>query len=244
MENDYAVKLENVSMHFNSSSEKIENLKEYFIKLVKRQLFFKDFIAVSDVSLEIKKGEVFGIVGTNGSGKSTLLKIISGILTPTTGKVYINGEIAPLIELGAGFDGDLTAKENIYLNGAVLGYEKEFLDEKFNDIVDFAELRDFMDMPLKNYSSGMIARIAFAIATVVNPDILIVDEILSVGDFLFQQKCEKRIKELMESGVTVIIVSHSIGQIESMCDRALWIEKSIPKMVGPAKEVCAAYQSL
>ena len=244
MEKDYAVKLENVSMHFNASSEKIENLKEYFIKLLKRQLFFKDFVAVSDVSLEIKKGEVFGIVGTNGSGKSTLLKIISGILTPTTGSVDINGEIAPLIELGAGFDGDLTAKENIYLNGAVLGYEKEFLDEKFNDIVDFAELWDFMDMPLKNYSSGMIARIAFAIATVVKPDILIVEEILSVGDFRFQEKCEKRIKELMESGVTIIIVSHSISQIESMCDRALWIEKSIPKMVGDAKEVCAAYQNI
>lgn len=244
MEKDYAVKLQNVSMHFNSSSEKIENLKEYFIKILKHQLFFKDFVAVSDVSLEIKKGEVFGIVGTNGSGKSTLLKIISGILTPTTGTVDIDGKIAPLIELGAGFDGDLTAKENIYLNGAVLGYEKDFLDEKFNDIVDFAELWDFMDMPLKNYSSGMIARIAFAIATVVNPDILIVDEILSVGDFLFQQKCEKRIRELMESGVTIIIVSHSIGQIESMCDRALWIEKSIPKMIGPAKDVCAAYQNL
>ncbi len=244
MEKDYAVKLENVSMHFNNSSEKIESLKEYFLNAVKGKLFFKDFVAVSNVSLEIKKGEVFGIVGTNGSGKSTLLKIISGILTPTTGTVDINGEIAPLIELGAGFDGDLTAKENIYLNGAVLGYEKEFLDQKFNDIVDFAELWDFMDMPLKNYSSGMIARIAFAIATVVNPDILIVDEILSVGDYLFQQKCEKRIHELMEAGVSIILVSHSIGQIESMCDRALWLEKSIPKMIGPVKEVCAAYQNL
>ena len=243
MEKDYAVKVENVSMHFNNCSEKIDSLKEYFLKIVKKQLFFKDFIAVKDVSFEVKKGEIFGIVGTNGSGKSTLLKIISGILTPTSGSVKINGTIAPLIELGAGFDGDLTAKENIYLNGAVLGYTKEFLDEKFDSIVDFAELHDFMDMPLKNYSSGMVARIAFAIATAINPDILIVDEILSVGDYLFQQKCEKRIKELMDAGVAIILVSHSAGQIESMCDRALWIEKSIPKMIGPAKEVCAAYQS-
>lgn len=244
MEKDYAVKIENVSMHFNSSSERIESLKEYFLKVIKRQLFFKDFVAVSNVSLEIKKGEVFGIVGTNGSGKSTLLKIISGILKPTTGTVDVNGEIAPLIELGAGFDGDLTAKENIYLNGAVLGYEKGFLDEKLGEIIEFAELRDFMEMPLKNYSSGMVARIAFAIATVVNPDILIVDEILSVGDFLFQQKCEKRIQELMAAGVSIIIVSHSIEQIKSLCNRALWIEKSIPKMIGPAKEVCSAYQNI
>lgn len=244
MEKDYAVKIENVSMHFNNSSERIESLKEYFLKAIKGQLFFKDFVAVSNVSLEIKKGEVFGIVGTNGSGKSTLLKIISGILKPTTGTVDVNGEIAPLIELGAGFDGDLTAKENIYLNGAVLGYEKGFLDEKLEEIIEFAELWDFMEMPLKNYSSGMIARIAFAIATVVNPDILIVDEILSVGDFLFQQKCEKRIQELMESGVSIIIVSHSIEQIKSMCNRALWIEKSVPKMIGPAEEVCAAYQNI
>lgn len=244
MDNNFAVKLENVSMHFNLSSEKIDSLKEYFLKAIKRQLFFKDFTAVSNLSLEIKKGEVFGIVGTNGSGKSTLLKIVSGILTPTTGTVEINGKIAPLIELGAGFDGDLTARENIFLNGAVLGFEKKFLAERFDDIVDFAELRDFLDMPIKNYSSGMVARIAFSIATVIKPDILIVDEILSVGDFLFQKKCEQRIRELMDGGTTVIIVSHTIEQIESMCDRVLWIEKSVPKMIGPTQEVCDAYKSL
>ena len=184
MENDIAIKVEHVSMHFNMASEKIDSMKEYVIKALKHELFFKDFVAVKDACFEIKKGEVFGIVGTNGSGKSTLLKIISGILAPTEGKVTVEGTIAPLIELGAGFDGDLTARENIFLNGAILGYEKEFIEEKFTSIVDFAELWDFLDMPIKNYSSGMVARIAFAIATVVKPDVLIVDEILAVGDFM------------------------------------------------------------
>lgn len=244
MDKNIAVSAKNVSMHFNIASEKLENIKEYFIKLIKRQLFYKDFIAVDNVSLDIPKGEVFGIVGTNGSGKSTLLKILSGILQPTTGTVEINGTIAPLIELGAGFDGELTAKENIYLNGAVLGYKKKFIDEHFDAIVDFAELHDFMEMPIKNYSSGMVARIAFAIATIIKPDILIVDEILSVGDFMFQQKCENRINELMAGGTTVIIVSHTIDQIERLCDRVMWIEKSKVKMIGDAKEVCAAYRNI
>lgn len=244
MDKNIAVSAKNVSMHFNIASEKLENIKEYFIKLIKRQLFYKDFVAVDNVSLDIPKGEVFGIVGTNGSGKSTLLKILSGILQPTTGTVEINGVIAPLIELGAGFDGELTAKENIYLNGAVLGYKKKFIDEHFDAIVDFAELHDFMEMPIKNYSSGMVARIAFAIATIIKPDILIVDEILSVGDFMFQQKCENRINELMAGGTTVIIVSHTIDQIERLCDRVMWIEKSKVKMIGDAKEVCAAYRNI
>ena len=244
MQDNLAIKVDNVSMHFNMSSEKLDSLKEYFIKLVKRQLHFKDFVAVNNISLEIEKGEVFGIVGTNGSGKSTLLKIISGILTPTTGSVEINGVIAPLIELGAGFDGDLTARENIYLNGAILGYSKAFIQEHFDRIVDFAELRDFLDVPIKNYSSGMVARIAFAIATIIKPDILIVDEILSVGDFLFQQKCEQRISELMAGGTTVVIVSHSIEQIERLCDRVLWIEKGDKRMLGKTSEVCEAYRNL
>ncbi len=244
MQDNLAIKVDNVSMHFNMSSEKLDSLKEYFIKLVKRQLHFKDFVAVNNISLEIEKGEVFGIVGTNGSGKSTLLKIISGILKPTTGSVEINGVIAPLIELGAGFDGDLTARENIYLNGAILGYSKAFIQEHFDRIVDFAELRDFLDVPIKNYSSGMVARIAFAIATIIKPDILIVDEILSVGDFLFQQKCEQRISELMAGGTTVVIVSHSIEQIERLCDRVLWIEKGDKRMLGKTSEVCEAYRNL
>lgn len=244
MEQEYSIVAQNVSMHFNMASERLESLKEYFIKLIKRQLFFKDFIAVNNVSFDIKKGEVFGIVGTNGSGKSTTLKMISGILKPTSGKITINGNIAPLIELGAGFDGELTARENIYLNGAVLGYSKKYIDEHFDQIVDFAELRDFLDMPIKNYSSGMVARIAFAIATVITPDILIVDEILSVGDFLFQEKCEKRINELMAGGTTIVIVSHSIDQIERLCDRVMWIEKGNLKMLGETKEVCEAYKNI
>lgn len=244
MEQEFSIVAENISMHFNMASERLESLKEYFIKLLKRQLFFKDFIAVNDISFKIKKGEVFGIVGTNGSGKSTTLKMISGILKPTSGKIQINGNIAPLIELGAGFDGELTARENIYLNGAVLGYSKKYIDEHFDQIVDFAELRDFLDMPIKNYSSGMVARIAFAIATVITPDILIVDEILSVGDFLFQEKCERRINELMEGGTTIVIVSHTIAQIERLCDRVMWIEKGDLKMLGETKEVCQAYKNI
>ena len=244
MSTEYAIQLKDVSMHFNMASERVENLKEYVVKALKHQLFFKDFTAVDHVSFEVKKGEVFGIVGTNGSGKSTLLKIISGILEPTSGKVITQGSIAPLIELGAGFDGNLTARENIFLNGAILGYSEEFLEERFQSIVDFAEIWDFLDMPIKNYSSGMVARIAFAIATVVKPDILIVDEILSVGDFLFQQKCENRIRELMEGGTTVLIVSHSIDQIRSLCSRVLWIEKSKPVMIGGTREVCDAYSNI
>lgn len=244
MEEKYAIVVDNASMHFNMASEKLESFKEYFIKLIKRQLFFKDFVAVREASVKIKKGEVFGIVGTNGSGKSTLLKMISGILKPTYGKVTIDGTIAPLIELGAGFDGELTARENIYLNGAVLGYQKKFIDEHFDRIVDFAEIHEFLDMPIKNYSSGMVARIAFAIATVIKPDILIVDEILSVGDFMFQQKCEDRINELMAGGTTVVIVSHAIEQIERLCDRVMWIEKGDVRMIGETAEVCEAYKSI
>ncbi|MCF0103995.1 MAG: ABC transporter ATP-binding protein, partial [Eggerthellaceae bacterium] len=192
------VELEHVDMVFNIANEQLNSLKEYFLALVKRKLFFKPFKALNDINIKIYPGEVYGLVGTNGSGKSTTLKVIAGVLEPTTGKCKINGTISPLIELGAGFDLELTARENVYLNGSLLGYNKKFIDENFDAIVDFAEVRDFIDMPLKNYSSGMVARIAFAIATATTPDILLVDEALSVGDFLFQEKCEKRIKELVE----------------------------------------------
>lgn len=239
---DYAIKVDHVTMKFNMASERVDGLKEYVIKILKHQLFYREFIAVDDVSFEVKKGEVFGIVGTNGSGKSTMLKIVSGILEASSGTVETVGKIAPLIELGAGFDGDLTARENIFLNGAVLGYDKEFIEEKFTSIVDFAELWDFLDMPIKNYSSGMVARIAFAIATVVKPDILIVDEILAVGDFLFQEKCEQRMQKLMSGGTTVILVSHSIEQIERMCNKVAWLEHGRIKMNGPTEEVCEAYK--
>ncbi len=241
--NENAVELRNVEMHFNMSKEKLESLKEYFLKLVKRQLYFEDFVAVDNVSFDIKKGDVFGIVGLNGCGKSTTLKIISGILEPTKGTVKTYGTIAPLIELGAGFDMDLTARENIYLNGSVLGYSKKFMDDKFDEIVEFSEMRDFLDVPMKNYSSGMVARIGFAIATVTTPDILIVDEILAVGDFLFQQKCEERINSMINDDTTVIIVSHSIDQIERLCKHCVWLEKGKVKMIGEASEVCDAYKN-
>ena len=238
-----AVELRNIEMHFNMSKEKLESLKEYFLKLVKRQLYFEDFVALDNISFDIKKGDVFGIVGLNGCGKSTTLKVISGILKPTKGTVETCGTIAPLIELGAGVDMELTARENIYLNGSVLGYSKKFMDEKFDEIVDFSEMREFLDVPMKNYSSGMVARIGFAIATVTTPDILIVDEILAVGDFLFQQKCEERINQMMNDDTTVIIVSHSIEQIERLCKHCVWLEKGKIKMIGDAMDVCNAYKN-
>ena len=240
---DYAVQLQNVEMHFNMSSEKLDSLKEYFIKMIRRELFFQDFVALNQINLTIPKGDVFGIVGLNGSGKSTLLKVISGILKPTVGTVNVNGSIAPLIELGAGFDLELTARENIFLNGAVLGYSKKAMEERFDDIVEFSEMKDFLDAPMKNYSSGMVARIGFAIATMTQPEILIVDEILSVGDFRFQEKCEHRIAKMMEGGTTVIIVSHSIEQIERLCKHVLWLEHGNMKMLGDMETVCDAYQN-
>ncbi len=243
MNSENAVELRNVEMHFNMSKEKLENLKEYFIKLVTRKLMFEDFTALDNISFDIKKGDVCGIIGLNGCGKSTTLKLISGILSPTKGTVETRGSIAPLIELGAGFDMELTARENIYLNGSVLGYSKKFIDEKFEDIVEFSEMRDFLDTPMKNYSSGMVARIGFAIATVTKPDILIVDEILAVGDFHFQQKCEQRINSMINDDTTVIIVSHAIDQIERLCKHCIWLEKGKIKMMGDALEVCAAYKA-
>lgn len=241
---EYIIEAEHVTVRFNKASEKIDNLKEYFIKLVKRQLMFQEFLALQDVTVRIKKGEAWGLVGVNGSGKSTLLKVISGILKPYQGEVRVYGDIAPLIELGAGFDGNLTARENIFLNGAVLGYSKRFMEEQFDRIVDFAEIQDFLDSPIKNYSSGMKARLGFAIATIVNPDILIVDEILSVGDFLFKQKCQKRMKEMLSSGTTLLLVSHNIDTVKTMCDHALWLNKGKVVEQGEAKTVCAHYAAM
>ena len=236
------VRVDNVSMRYNMSKERVDSLKEYFIRLVKHQLSFTEFYALKNVSFSINAGEVVGIVGLNGSGKSTILKLISGIMKPTEGSITTKGTISPLIELGAGFDFELTARENIYLNGAVLGYSKEFMRDRFNEIIEFAELQDFVDVAIKNFSSGMVARLGFAIATLTKPDILIVDEILSVGDYTFQQKCEKRISEMMANGTTVIIVSHSIEQIERLCDRVVWLEKGTKRMEGPADTVCKAYR--
>lgn len=241
MDEQCAICVEHAVVRFNMASERIDNLKEYFVKLIKRELMFKEFLALRDVDLKIQKGEAWGIVGTNGSGKSTLLKLICGILKPYKGEVHINGTIAPLIELGAGFDGDLTARENIYLNGAVLGYDKVFMESHFNEIVDFAELWDFLDMPIKNFSSGMSARLGFAIATVVRPDILVCDEVLAVGDFAFQQKCEKRMGEMRNRGTTLLYVSHSIDSVKSVCDHALWLDKGTVRMTGDVETVGNAY---
>lgn len=237
-----AVEVKDVTMIFNMASESLGSLKEYFISLARHKLFFEEFRALKNISFDVHRGEVVGLVGTNGSGKSTMLKIIAGVLEPSEGEVKVHGNIAPLIELGAGFDPELSARENIYLNGALLGYTKEFIDANFDGIIEFAELKDFVDMPLKNFSSGMVARIAFAIATITEPDILIVDETLSVGDVFFQQKCERRIQHFIESGdVTVLFVSHSMEQVERICQRAVWIEKGDLRMDGPVDEVCKAY---
>lgn len=241
MNENYMIDLENVTVRFNMATEKIDNLKEYFVKLLKRQLMFQEFLALKDITLHIKPGEAWGLVGVNGAGKSTMLKLISGIMKPYKGTIRVNGTIAPLIELGAGFDMELTARENIYLNGTLLGHSKKFMQDHFDEIVDFAELWDFLDVPLKNYSSGMQARIGFAIATMVRPDILIVDEILSVGDFKFREKCNQRMSEMLSSGTTLLLVSHSIEDIRNMCTHAAWIDHGIMKMSGDAGSVTEAY---
>ncbi len=244
-EDDVAISVDSVSMSFNMASEQLNSLKEYFIKILRHELFFKEFVALDNISFTVNKGDVYGIVGTNGSGKSTILKIIAGVLEPTRGTCTIHGSIAPLIELGAGFDLELTARENIYLNGALLGYSHSYIDEHFDEIVDFAELEEFLDLPMKNYSSGMVARIAFSIATVIVPDILIVDEALAVGDVFFQEKCERRINSLISDyGTTVLFVSHSIAQVERICQKAIWIEKGKKVMEGPVDKVCRTYRNM
>lgn len=237
------IELNNVSMSFRTTNDRITSLKEYVIKKMSGKIEHKVFQALNEISFSIEKGEVVGILGENGAGKSTLLKIISGILSPTQGNVQVKGTIAPLLELGAGFDVDLTAKENVFLNGAVLGYSKQYLKDRYQEIVDFAELHDFMETPVRNLSSGMTMRLAFSIATLVDPDILIVDEILSVGDAHFQAKSAARMKELINSGATVILVSHSIQQIREICSKAVWLDHGALKMAGNVSEVCDAYMS-
>ncbi len=237
------VDVNNVTIRFNLANQKVDNLKEYVIKLIKKELMFQEFFAVRDVSFSVREGEAWGLIGVNGSGKSTMLKAISGILKPYQGSITVDGSVAPLIELGAGFDPDLTARENIFLNGCVLGHTEKFMKEHFEEIVDFAEIHKFLDSPLKNYSSGMRARLGFSIATMVKPDILIVDEILSVGDYKFRQKCEKRMKELLSGGTTLLYVSHSIDEVRRLCDHAIWLDKGIARMQGEAQAVCDAYMA-
>ena len=237
------IKVENVSMRFNLAEEKTDTMKEYFLKMIKGKLHFTEFYALKNVSFTIKKGESVALIGRNGSGKSTMLKVIAGVLTASQGSVSVSGSIAPLIELGAGFDMDLTARENNYLNGAVMGHNRKFMDENFQEILDFSELQDFIDVPLKNYSSGMVARLGFAIATQVQADILVVDEILAVGDFKFQQKCKERMKHLMGKGTTVLFVSHSDDQVKEICQRAIWLSHGEVMADGPAAEVCDQYRA-
>lgn len=236
------IEVKNVSMRFNLATEKTDTIKEYFLKLLKGQLMFNEFYALKDVSLTVNRGEAVALIGANGSGKSTLLKCIAGVLYPTTGSIEVRGSIAPLIELGAGFDPDLTARENIYLNGAVLGHDRAYMDEHFENIVTFAELWDFIDVPVKNYSSGMIARLGFAIATEVKADILVVDEILSVGDFRFQEKCRARMEQLMGEDTTLLFVSHSEGQVLSLCQKAVWIDHGKQMCFLPAAEAFKMYK--
>lgn len=243
------IKVNNVSMKFNLGIEKNFSLKQFFIDVLspkkrKDKKQKSEFWALSDVNFEVAKGEVVGFVGSNGAGKSTLLKVIAGVMKPTKGNVEIGGNICPMIELGAGFDMDLTARENIFLNGAVLGYTKQFIEQKFDEIVAFSELQDFLDVPVRNFSSGMVARLAFSIATIVDPEILIVDEILSVGDIAFQQKSENKMRSMIGGGTTVLFVSHSVNQIKSLCDRVVWLDHGKVKKIGPAKEICEEYEEL
>lgn len=236
------IEVKNVSMHFNLMVERVDSIKEYVIKLLKGKLLYNDFVALSHVSFNVKKGEIIGLIGLNGAGKSTLLKIIAGVLKPTSGEVTVKGSIAPLIEVGAGFDPELTARENIYLNGAILGHDRKFMDSKFDEIIDFAELRNFVDVPVKNFSSGMYARLGFAIATMVQPDILIVDEVLSVGDYKFQKKCEDRIQAMLNTGVTVVLVSHDIDMIKKLCTKVVWLEHGNIKEIGQTLNICDKYE--
>lgn len=238
------IKVQDVSIHFNLMEEKVDSLKEYFMKLIKGKLLYNDFIALQRVSFTVEKGEILGLIGLNGAGKSTLLKILAGVLAPTTGKVMVKGKVAPLIEVGAGFDPELTARENIFLNGAILGHSEAYMKEHFQEIIDFAELQQFVDVPVKNFSSGMYARLGFSIATIVQPDVLIVDEVLSVGDYRFQEKCEQRIRKMIEKGVTIIMVSHDNDLIQKLCTKVVWLEHGKVKAIGDTKKICNEYEEM
>lgn len=236
------IEVKDVSMRFRMSNDRISSIKEYMVQMLRGKLQYNEFEALKHVSFDVNKGEVVGLIGHNGAGKSTMLKVISGILKPTEGSVVVRGNIAPMLELGSGFDMDMTGRENIFLNGAILGYSEEFLSSKYDEVVAFSEIGPFIDVPLRNYSSGMIARLAFSIATVVEPEILIVDEVLSVGDADFQEKSRRRMMELMSGGTTVLFVSHSLPQVREMCSRVLWVERGEVQMFGDVNDVCDIYE--
>ena len=238
------IQAENVSMCYRMTYDRVKSIKEYLVQLLQGKIQYEEFWALKDVSFQVDRGEVLGIIGHNGAGKSTLLKVISGILKPTDGQIAVHGTVVPMLELGSGFDFDLTGRENIFLNGAILGYSEDFLRSKYDEIVAFSELGQFIDVPLRNYSSGMVVRLAFSVATVVDPDILIVDEILAVGDADFQAKSKARMLELMGGGTTVLFVSHSLDQIREMCDRVLWLDHGQIKMLGDTKTVCDEYEGV
>ena len=241
---DVALSLSDIGMRFNLSKEKVDSAKEYFIKFMKHELKFDEFWALKDISFAVKKGDRVGVLGLNGAGKSTLMKVVAGVFRPTEGSVYKKGIIAPMIELGAGFDMQYTGLENIYLYGAVLGYSRKFMDEKVDEIIEFTELKNFIDVPLKNYSSGMKARLGFAIATIVKPDILILDEVLSVGDAKFRKKSEKKLFDMMDGGTTVLFVSHNIEQVRRICNKALILEQGRLVTYGDMEEVVARYEDI
>lgn len=239
---DTVIDVSHVTMKYNLMEEKVDTLKEYIVRTIKGQLLYNEFIGLNDVSFTVKKGDILGVIGFNGAGKSTLLKILAGVLKPSEGVVRIKGSVAPLIEVGAGFDPELTARENVFLNGAILGHSREFLESKMDEIIEFSELRDFMNVPVKNFSSGMYARLGFAIATIVNPDILIVDEVLSVGDFKFQEKCEKRINEMIKKGTTIVLVSHDISLVKRICNKILWLEHGKKRGFDTTDKIVDLYQ--
>lgn len=241
MESEYIVEVEHVTMRFNLATERTDTIKEYILKLIRGQLFFNEFFALRDIDLKVRRGDSVALIGVNGSGKSTLLKTVAGVMYPSMGRVIRRGSIAPLIELGAGFDMELTARENIYLNGAVLGHDRAFMNEHYKEIMDFAELWEFEDVPVKNFSSGMVARLGFSIATVVRADILVVDEILAVGDVRFREKCHKRMAEMLGGGTTLFFVSHDIAQVRNLCSTTVWLDHGVIREIGPTNEVCDAY---
>ena len=238
------IEVSDVSMRFRMNTDRILTLKEFVMTALRGKLRYEEFTALNHVSFSVEKGETFGLIGHNGAGKSTILKIISGILKPTEGRVTCYGNVVPMLELGSGFDMELTGRENIFLNGAILGYSEEFLKEKYDKIAAFSELGKFLDMPIRNYSSGMLARLAFSVATAVQPEILIVDEILAVGDTAFQEKSRQRMMEMMSGGTTVLFVSHNLNQIREMCSRVMWLEHGTVNMIGPVQEICDAYERM